>query len=84
MLKIFRKKIDKLDSKLLKILRKRAAISSEMGEYKKSEGIPVVDDLREEKMMKKIFKKARKLDLDEDFIEDVFERIIEESRRLQG
>ncbi len=77
-----RKEIDRLDEELLKIFNHRASLALKIGEVKKEKGIPVYDPGRE----KKIFDKMRAENpgpLEDSAIVRLFERVIDESRRLE-
>jgi len=78
----FREEIDQLDSQLLSIFNRRAALALEIGRIKKVLDLPVYDPSRE----KRIFDRM-KIDntgpLDDGAIVRLFERVIDESRRLE-
>ncbi len=77
-----REEIDRLDDELLKIFNQRAALALKIGEIKKELGIPVYDPDRE----KRIFDKMRSANpgpLEDSAIVRLFERVIDESRRLE-
>lgn len=77
-----RKEIDHLDSELLRIFNRRASLALRIGEIKKELGLPVYDPARE----KKIFQRMREENpgpLDDQAIVRLFERVIDESRRLE-
>ena len=75
-------RIDELDRQLLKIFNERAGLALQIGEIKKALGLPVYDPMRE----KRIFAAMREVNpgpLDDDAIVRLFERVIDESRRLE-
>jgi chorismate mutase len=77
-----RQAIDALDSDLLRIFNERAALALKIGEIKKGLGLPVYDPSRE----KKIFARMTADNpgpLDDGAIVRLFERVIDESRRLE-
>lgn len=77
-----RKEIDQLDGELLRIFNRRAELALKIGEIKKGLGLPVYDPARE----KKIFHRMREENpgpLDDQAIVRLFERVIDESRRLE-
>ncbi|MDZ7822182.1 MAG: chorismate mutase [Candidatus Marinimicrobia bacterium] len=49
-----RKKIDKIDKKLLQLLDERMELAEEIGRIKKARSLPVLDALREEELVKKL------------------------------
>ena len=78
----YRKEINRLDGELLRIFNERAALALKIGEIKKEMNIPVYDPARE----KRIFDAMSNDNpgpLENDAIIRLFERIIDESRRLE-
>jgi len=77
-----RQEIDRLDSELLKIFNERAALALKIGEIKKEKGLAIYDPARE----KRIFERMRAANpgpLENSAIVRLFERVIDESRRLE-
>jgi chorismate mutase len=77
-----RQQIDDLDSDLLSMFNRRALLALQIGRIKKTRGLPVYDPSRE----KKIFDRMRADNpgpLDNQAIVRLFERVIDESRRLE-
>lgn len=77
-----RREIDRLDGELLEIFNQRAALALEIGKIKKVREMPVYDPERE----KRIFKRMQESNpgpLDNGAIVRLFERVIDESRRLE-
>ncbi len=77
-----RQDIDRLDSALLHIFNVRASLALRIGEVKKTLTLPVYDPARE----KRIFARMKELNtgpLDDQAIVRLFERVIDESRRLE-
>lgn len=77
-----RDEIDRLDSELLRIFNRRAGLALEIGKIKKERGLPVYDPRRE----KVIFERMQGQNpgpLDDGAIVRLFERVIDESRRLE-
>ena len=79
----YRKQIDKINHKILKLLSKRMKDSEKIGECKKRRNAPIRDEKREKELLDMISRQAKKHKLDEKFIEDVFQIILSESRRKQ-
>lgn len=77
-----RLKINQLDEQLLKIFNERAALALEIGEIKKELDLPIYDPKREKLIFEKM-KKENPGPLDDDAIVRMFERVIDESRRLE-
>jgi chorismate mutase len=77
-----RDNIDRLDSELLRIFNERASLALAIGEIKKGLDLPVYDPARE----KRIFTRMTADNtgpLDDEAIVRLFERVIDESRRLE-
>lgn len=78
----YRKEINRLDSDLLRIFNERAELALKIGEIKKIHGIPVYDPEREKRIFTAI-SEANPGPLENDAIIRLFERVIDESRRLE-
>lgn len=78
----YRKEINQLDSELLRIFNQRAALALKIGEIKKEHGIPVYDPEREKRIFEAM-SNANPGPLENDAIIRLFERVIDESRRLE-
>ncbi len=77
-----RERIDRLDSELLRIFNERASLALQIGEIKKGLSLPVYDPARE----KRIFTRMSAENagpLDDQAIVRLFERVVDESRRLE-
>ena len=77
-----RENIDRLDSELLRIFNERASLALKIGEIKKGLSLPVYDPARE----KRIFTRMSAENagpLDDQAIVRLFERVVDESRRLE-
>ena len=77
-----RKRIDEIDRQLLKIFNERADLALQIGEIKKELGLPVYDPAREKRIFEAM-QAANPGPLDDDAIVRMFERVIDESRRLE-
>lgn len=77
---IHRRKIDKIDHKLMKLLEKRLDSARKIGEYKKKNGMKIIDKKREKEILKDRVKNSK---LSKDFTKKLFSVIIRESRRVQ-
>lgn len=80
-LKKLRQEIDKIDKKLLKILAERFALTNEVGRYKKKHKLGVCDSQREKEMFKKRNLWAKKFNLDQNLVKEIFKLIIKTTRR---
>ena len=77
-----RKRIDLLDDVLLRILSERARLALEIGRRKKEEGLPVYDPSREKRIFARM-KGDNPGPLDDGAVVRLFERVVDESRRLE-
>ena len=77
-----RKRIDELDEQLVRLLSARAACALEVGRVKKSAGIQVYQPSRESEVLAHVAQINRG-PLDDGAIRRLFERIIDEARRLE-
>ena len=77
-----RQEIDSIDSELLRIFNRRAGLALKIGEIKKGLGLPVYDPSREKKIFVRM-KEENPGPLDDNAIVRLFERVIDESRRLE-
>lgn len=80
-IKKLRKKIDKVDKKLLEILAERFKLTGQLGIYKKKHHLPIEDKKREKEIFKKRKILAKKLNLDSLLIEKIFKLIIKNVKK---
>lgn len=77
-----RSEIDRIDTNLLNIFNLRASLALQIGELKKVSGLPVFDPNREKQIFQRM-KQENPGPLDDQAIVRLFERVIDESRRLE-
>ena len=77
-----RTEIDRLDDELLRIFNERAQMALKIGLIKKEISLPVYDPAREKRIFKRM-KEQNPGPLDDQAIVRLFERVIDESRRLE-
>jgi len=78
-----RKEIDEVDEKILELLGKRIGLAKEIGKEKKQENISIYDPVREQEVLKKLYKKNKgKLEMQD--LEGIFKEIFSASRKAQG
>jgi chorismate mutase len=77
-----RKRIDLLDDVLVRIFNERARLALEIGQHKKLLNLPVYDPSREKRIFTRM-KEDNPGPLDDDAIIRLFERVVDESRRLE-
>jgi chorismate mutase len=81
-MKRLRENIDQVDSVLVKLLNQRAQWALEIGEVKKEADIPVYQPDREKQVLSRVQEQNRG-PLGQAAMQRLFERIIDESRRLE-
>ncbi|MFP3913930.1 MAG: 3-deoxy-7-phosphoheptulonate synthase [Actinomycetota bacterium] len=78
-----RRHIDQIDRQIVRLLARRQALSLEIGKVKQSRGLPVHIPDRESELLDVVRDEAAHLGVDADHVREVFELVLEESRRLQ-
>lgn len=78
-----RQEIASIDDTILTLLGKRSSLTKKIGRIKKEQHIAVLDVKREEEIMSTLMEKAKKIDLDQDFTRDIWERIFSFARTIQ-
>ena len=78
----YRQKIDAIDVKIVKLLNTRAKYANAIGEIKRKVGLPVYVPSREEQVIAHVQEKNPG-PLSGEAIRRLYERIIDESRRLE-
>ena len=80
-LRDIRNRIDEIDTALVDLLVKRMEITKEVADYKRKNGIPVLDRERELAVLEKRAQQAG--DDYGQYIREIYERIFEQSRAHQ-
>lgn len=83
MLRELRGKIDRLDTKIVRLLNERAAVSVEIGRIKCEAGSDICDPSREERIYRNLAENNGEL-LPEGALREIFREIISASRALQA
>jgi chorismate mutase len=78
-----RRDIDRVDEVLVRLLNERARCACEIGRLKKEQGIEVYQPDREKQVLEHVRKVAADGPLEPDAIARLFERIIDEARRVE-
>ena len=78
----WRRKIDALDLELVRVLNERARCAIEIGKIKRRHNLPIYDPKREEQIIRTVVG-SNPGPLDAPGIRRLFERIIDESRRIE-
>lgn len=83
MLNKYRKKIDKIDKKLVKLFEKRMDIAKCVGEYKKKNNIQILDSNREKEVLESRVKLIQNPEYKE-YSTEFFESLMDVSKKLQN
>jgi chorismate mutase / prephenate dehydratase len=78
----WRRKIDEIDSKLVELFNERTKCAIEIGKIKHAANLRVYDPEREREILQRI-KKANGGPLDDEGLQRLFERVIDECRRIE-
>ena len=79
-----RSQIDSLDNVLVQVLSKRLKVCKEVGQFKKKEGIAVVQSNRYNELVNRLCVLGKSLGLTECFVKQIMDTIHEESVRQQN
>ena len=71
-----RKKVDKIDDKILNFLSERVEICKAIGGIKKTQGLQIRDTSRENEVYKRVKAKAAESNLDLEQVEAIFREIV--------
>lgn len=78
----WRERIDRIDEQLVRLLNERATCAVEIGDVKRKANQQVYDPKREHLILERVISISRG-PLTDDAVRRLFERIIDESRRLE-
>lgn len=78
----WRRQIDKVDLEVLRLLNERAQYSINIGEIKHQGQLPIYSPVREAAIIKRVTRQNSG-PLTEEGVRRIFERIIDESRKLE-
>ncbi len=81
-MKSLRRKIDRLDKRIVKLLNNRATYADEIGKIKEKLGLDVYSPEREKQVFDNV-SRANPGPLTDEAVRRVYERIVDESRRLE-
>lgn len=77
-----RGQIDAVDRDIIRLLNERASIAEQIGDVKKSAGLPVVELAREQEVVAKMVR-LNQGPLPNDSVEAIYTRVMLEMRRIQ-
>jgi chorismate mutase len=71
-----RKRVDEVDDQILKALNDRIAVCQKIGECKKHQGLPILDQVREKEVYSRVREEAVKFGLEPARIEVIYREIV--------
>lgn len=81
-LEVLRRTIDDIDRRMVRLLNERAGCAIALGRVKKIRGMPIYQPAREEEVLRNV-QGCNGGPLEEGALRRLFERIIDESRRIE-
>jgi len=78
-----RQNINDIDNQLLLLLQNRNRVSQEIGEFKKKNNLPIYDSVRETQLLDRLTNLNMKSNLEGIFIKEIWNLIINNSKKLQ-
>ncbi len=82
-LDMLRRRIDMIDTEIIRLLSQRMATSSEIGDYKRTHGMQVVQEARYNSLMEERIAEAARTGLSAEFMRGIFQAIHAESVKIQ-
>ena len=76
--------IDAIDAKIIKLLRERFEKTAQIGAIKRDMDKPIIDKEREEILHEHLSRLCREANMQESFVQAVWELILQESYRIQN
>lgn len=83
MLSNFRNQIDQIDNQIIELLAKRFEIVKQVGHYKKEHNLPPLQPGRWEEVLQDKIQKAKKYNIDQNCIVDIWNRIHESALKME-
>lgn len=83
-IKNLRTEIDKLDQRILKLLKQRIHVTEKIGKIKKSNSSDILDTQRESEIFSNLLEAGGNLEIRDDFIISLWRQIIEYSYKIQN
>lgn len=79
----YRKEIDEIDFEIINLLARRMSVVDQIGECKSKNKIPVINGKRFREIIDSKLELAKKLNIDQDLIKDIFQLIHDASVKRQ-
>lgn len=78
-----RKEIEKIDTKIIALIKNRLEMSEIVAKHKIQQGMKIFDEFREKKLHEMYQKTAKAVGISENLIKDIFDMIFSESKKTQ-
>ncbi|MDZ7687158.1 MAG: chorismate mutase [Halobacteriales archaeon] len=78
-----REEIEDVDADIVESIARRTYVVESIAEVKKERGMEIHDPAREEKVLERVAERAEALDVDPDDVREVFELLMEISKKEQ-
>jgi len=79
----YRRKIDRTDSEIVRLLAERMREVKKIGRLKRENSLPVIDEERERQVYRRVMEIAREYGLCPEHIRDIYRVIINDSRKAE-
>lgn len=82
LIKLYRKKIDKINEKLIKLIAKRNEFANKIRKEKIKLGLPLSDTKREKEILEKVNKLSKKFRVDTKVVEKIVKLLIKNAKSM--
>ena len=79
----FREQINNIDTEILYLIKRRFTVVKKIAKYKKENSLEIYQKQREEELFNFLTLKSREMSLNENFVQNIFDLIIVESKNEQ-
>lgn len=79
----YRAQLDNVDNEIIYLIKRRFQVTQKIAKYKKENNMEIYQPDREQEIFNILCSKAITMKLDENFIQDLFGLIIDESKKQQ-
>lgn len=78
----WRNEIDSIDNEIIKLIDQRMRIAQKIGNLKAKAGLPIIDNHREERVLRNVCSKNQGI-LDNESVIGIYKKILFESKKIQ-
>ena len=79
-----REEIDRIDEEIVRLIGERLKAAESIGQEKSQLGLPVTDSTREKVVLERVRELARKANINEDGIENLYKEIMRLAKSVEG